>query len=89
MRSARRTRSCGVRPRGSDGLAAVAFTVAAAGAWPVAGVACAVPAALLAVGRVQAGAHYPSDVAAGAAIGVASAWLAVRTPRLVVRSWLL
>jgi undecaprenyl-diphosphatase len=68
--------------------AAVAFTAAVAPAWPSAGVLCAVPAAMVAVERVQSGAHYPSDVAAGAAIGLAGAWLARRTPRLVLRSWL-
>ncbi|MFL5998178.1 MAG: phosphatase PAP2 family protein [Streptomyces sp.] len=33
------------------------------------------PTALVAVERVQSGAHYPSDVAAGAALGLAGAWL--------------
>ncbi|MFD8308379.1 phosphatase PAP2 family protein [Streptomyces sp. NPDC059690] len=68
--------------------AALAFTAAVARAWPVAGMACAVPAALVAVERVQSGAHYPSDVTAGATIGLASAWLTHRTPRLIMRSWL-
>ncbi|MFF8945971.1 phosphatase PAP2 family protein [Streptomyces sp. NPDC014864] len=68
--------------------AAVAFTAAVATAWPPAGVLCAVPAAMVAVERVQSGAHYPSDVAVGAAIGLASAWLNGRAPRLVLRSWL-
>ncbi|MEU6548573.1 phosphatase PAP2 family protein [Streptomyces sp. NPDC046859] len=68
--------------------AAVAFTAAVATTWPPAGVLCAVPAAMVAVERVQSGAHYPSDVAAGAAIGLASAWLTRRAPRLVVRSWI-
>ncbi|MFB7248285.1 phosphatase PAP2 family protein [Streptomyces populi] len=46
---------------------------------PWAGVLCAVPAAMVAVERVQSGAHYPSDVAVSAAIGLASAWLTRRT----------
>ncbi|MGQ5637833.1 MULTISPECIES: phosphatase PAP2 family protein [unclassified Streptomyces] len=55
--------------------AAVAFTAAVWPTWPVAGMACAVPAAMVAVERVQSGAHYPSDVVAGAVIGVAAARL--------------
>jgi undecaprenyl-diphosphatase len=34
---------------------------------------------------VQSGAHYPSDVAAGAAIGLASAWLTRHAPVLFLR----
>ncbi|MFJ7149110.1 phosphatase PAP2 family protein [Streptomyces sp. NPDC100445] len=60
--------------------AAVAFTAALTPAWPVAGAVCAVPAALVAVERVQSGAHYPSDVAVGAGIGLVSAWLVRRLP---------
>ncbi|MFE6524947.1 phosphatase PAP2 family protein [Streptomyces sp. NPDC057794] len=67
--------------------AAVSFTAAIAPTWPVAGAVCAVPAAAVAVERVQSGAHYPTDVAAGAAIGLLSAWLVRRAPRLVVRHW--
>ncbi|MFJ9742052.1 phosphatase PAP2 family protein [Streptomyces sp. NPDC101166] len=69
--------------------AAVAFTAAVAPTWPAAGAACAVPAAMLALERVQSGAHYPSDVAAGAAIGLASAWLTRHAPRLIRQHWLL
>ncbi|WP_394346786.1 phosphatase PAP2 family protein [Streptomyces dangxiongensis] len=65
--------------------AAVAFTAALAPSWPQAGAVCAVPAAMVAVERVQSGAHYPSDVAAGAVIGLASAWLIRRFPPLAVR----
>ncbi|MFJ8545048.1 phosphatase PAP2 family protein [Streptomyces sp. NPDC093586] len=65
--------------------AAVAFTAAVAPAWPSAGVLCAVPAAAVAVERVQSGAHYPSDVAAGAVIGLAGAWLTRRAPHLILR----
>ncbi|MFI5877201.1 phosphatase PAP2 family protein [Streptomyces sp. NPDC051445] len=68
--------------------AAVAFTAAVAPAWPLAGALCTVPAAMVAVERVQSGAHYPSDVAAGAAIGLASAWLIHRAPRQILRHWL-
>ncbi|MEV5355042.1 phosphatase PAP2 family protein [Streptomyces sp. NPDC086081] len=68
--------------------AAVAFSAAVAPVWPVAGAVCAVPAAAVAVERVQSGAHYPSDVAAGAVIGLAAAWLVRRTPRLILRNWL-
>nr|WP_308299341.1 phosphatase PAP2 family protein [Streptomyces sp. CL12-4] len=67
--------------------AAVAFTAAVAPSWPRAGALCAVPATLVAVERVQSGAHYPSDVAAGAAIGLAGAWLSRRAPRLLLRLW--
>ncbi|MER5831386.1 phosphatase PAP2 family protein [Streptomyces sp. NPDC002130] len=67
--------------------AAVAFTTAITPAWPLAGAACAVPAAMVAIERVQSGAHYPSDVAAGAAIGLASAWLTRRAPQLILRHW--
>ncbi|WP_256986842.1 phosphatase PAP2 family protein [Streptomyces sp. BR123] len=65
--------------------AAVAFTAAIAPSCPWAGAACAVPMALVAIERVHSGAHYPSDVAAGAAIGLAAAALVRATPRLVVR----
>jgi undecaprenyl-diphosphatase len=68
--------------------AAVAFTAAIAPAWPAVGAACAVPATMLAVERVQSGAHYPSDVAVGAAIGLVSAWLTRRAPHLILRHWL-
>ncbi|MFF1325746.1 phosphatase PAP2 family protein [Streptomyces chartreusis] len=68
--------------------AAVAFTAAVAPTWPAAGVLCAIPTAAVAVERVQSGAHYPSDVAAGAAIGLASAWLTRHVPALLLRLWL-
>ncbi|MDX2591575.1 MULTISPECIES: phosphatase PAP2 family protein [Streptomyces] len=55
--------------------AATAFCCAVLPAWPAAGLVCTVPAALVAVERVHSGAHYPSDVTAGALIGLASAWL--------------
>lgn len=65
--------------------AAVAFTAAVAPAWPAAGIACAVPAAMVSVERVQSGAHYPSDVATGAAIGLLGAWLTRHAPGLLLR----
>ncbi|MFD3541125.1 phosphatase PAP2 family protein [Streptomyces sp. NPDC058662] len=65
--------------------AAVAFTAAVAPTLPWAGAALAVPAALVAVERVHDGAHYPSDVVAGAAIGLASAALVRAAPRMLVR----
>ncbi len=65
--------------------AAVGFTAAVAPSWPLAGALCAVPAALVAVERVQSGAHYPSDVAAGAAIGLISAWLTRHASHLLLR----
>ncbi|MFF4360218.1 phosphatase PAP2 family protein [Streptomyces sp. NPDC001604] len=68
--------------------AAVAFTAAVTPAWPAAGAACALPTAMVALQRVQSGAHYPSDVATGAAIGLATAWLTGRTLHLIARDWL-
>ncbi|MFG3023563.1 phosphatase PAP2 family protein [Streptomyces sp. NPDC048254] len=67
--------------------AAVAFTAAVAPVWPTVGALCAVPAALVALERVQSGAHYPSDVAVGAALGLVSTWLARRAPALFLRHW--
>ncbi|MFC8224819.1 phosphatase PAP2 family protein [Streptomyces sp. NPDC057287] len=63
--------------------AAVAFTAGILPIWPWAGAACAVPTVLVAVERVHDGAHYPSDVTAGAAIGLASAALIRVIPRLL------
>ncbi|MEW2250891.1 phosphatase PAP2 family protein [Streptomyces sp. NPDC058733] len=65
--------------------AAVAFTAAVTPTWPAVGALCAVPCAMVALERVQSGAHYPSDVATGAAIGLAGAWLTRRAPRLILR----
>ncbi|MFJ4693779.1 phosphatase PAP2 family protein [Streptomyces sp. NPDC088766] len=66
--------------------AAVGFTAAVAGVWPSAGALCAVPAVMVAGERVHTGAHYPSDVAVGALIGLAAAALTRRAPRLAVRA---
>ncbi|WP_308376500.1 phosphatase PAP2 family protein [Streptomyces sp. ISL-99] len=65
--------------------AAVGFTVAVSLTSPWVGAAAAVPTVLVAVERVHAGAHYPSDVVAGAAIGVGSALLVHHAPRLLLR----
>ncbi|MDA0565697.1 phosphatase PAP2 family protein [Streptomonospora sp. S1-112] len=74
------------RPNGSSfpsghTAAAVGFTAAAAGVSPAWGAACAVPAALVALERVHAASHYPSDVVTGAAIGATGAWLVHHVPR--------
>ncbi|MET9801064.1 phosphatase PAP2 family protein [Streptomyces sp. NPDC006368] len=65
--------------------AAVGFTAAVTAVCPGWGAVCAVPMAAVAVERVHSGAHYPSDVAAGAAIGLAGAWLIRQAPRLWLR----
>ncbi|WP_347878389.1 phosphatase PAP2 family protein [Streptomyces subrutilus] len=65
--------------------AAVAFTAGVALSWPWAGAACAVPMTLVALERVHSGAHYPSDVAAGAVIGLAAAALVRKAPSMFLR----
>ncbi|WP_333773490.1 phosphatase PAP2 family protein [Streptomyces sp. IBSBF 3136] len=65
--------------------AATAFTAAVLPIWPTAGLLCTVPAALVAIERVHNGAHYPSDVAAGAVIGLAGAWLVRHGPGWALR----
>jgi undecaprenyl-diphosphatase len=65
--------------------AAFGFTGAVAVVWPAVGAVCALPAVAVAVQRVHSGAHYPSDVAAGAAIGGIGAWTVHRLPRLLRR----
>jgi undecaprenyl-diphosphatase len=57
------------------------------GSRSTAAAACAVPAVIMAIERVQSDAHCPSDVATGAAIGLASAWLTRHIPRLILRRW--
>ncbi|WP_330261379.1 phosphatase PAP2 family protein [Streptomyces sp. NBC_00539] len=52
--------------------AAVAFTAGVSEKWPEAGALCLAVAVAVAVERVHSGAHYPSDVAAGAVIGTVS-----------------
>jgi membrane-associated phospholipid phosphatase len=73
------------RAPGGHTAAATAFTAAVLPAWPVAGVACAVPAAMVAIERVHSGAHEPTDVAACALIGLAAAWFVRRGPRPALR----
>ncbi|GCB47946.1 phosphatase PAP2 family protein [Streptomyces sp. NL15-2K] len=51
--------------------AAFAFAGAVATVWPAAGAACGVSAVMVAAERIHSGAHYPADVAAGGAIGLA------------------
>ncbi|MFJ8719404.1 phosphatase PAP2 family protein [Streptomyces violaceus] len=65
--------------------AAFAFAGAVIPVWPAAGAACAVSAVTVAAERVHSGAHYPSDVAAGGAIGLAAAALVRAAPRLLWR----
>lgn len=65
--------------------AAVAFTAAVIPIWPWAGAACAVPTVLVAIERVHDGAHYPSDVAAGAVIGGVAAAVVRAAPGLWLR----
>ncbi|WP_260848435.1 phosphatase PAP2 family protein [Streptomyces sp. SLBN-118] len=65
--------------------AAVGFTAAVAGTWPWMGALCSVPAVMVATERIHRGAHYPSDVAAGAAIGLAGACLVHHAPCLLLR----
>ncbi|MEE1927122.1 phosphatase PAP2 family protein [Streptomyces sp. TRM 70351] len=63
--------------------AATAYTSAVALRQPAVGAALTVPAALVAVQRVQSGAHYGSDVLAGAVIGVLCTALTRRAPALL------
>ncbi|CAL9676891.1 hypothetical protein SUDANB105_07970 [Streptomyces sp. enrichment culture] len=65
--------------------AAVAFTSAVAWMWPRAATACAVPAVTVAAEGVHSGAHYPTDVAADAVIGLAATALVRAAPRLLLR----
>jgi len=50
--------------------------------WSAARAACGVSAALVAAERMHSGAHYPSDVAAEAVIGLADAALIRAAPHL-------
>ncbi|MDR6978457.1 undecaprenyl-diphosphatase [Streptomyces sp. 3330] len=65
--------------------AGVAFSAAVAAVWPWAGAVCAVPAAMVAAERVHTGAHYPSDVVAGAAIGLTAAAFVHRALHRAIR----
>lgn len=59
------------------------FTTAVALTSPWLGAAASVPTVMVALERVHTGAHDPSDVAAGAAIGVGGAVLVHHAPRLL------
>jgi PAP2 superfamily len=63
--------------------AAFGFAGAVASVWSAARAACGVSAAVVAAERMHSGAHYPSDVAAGAVIGLAVAALIRTTPSAV------
>ncbi|MBB5798653.1 phosphatase PAP2 family protein [Streptomyces caelestis] len=65
--------------------AAFAFAGAVTPVWPAAGAACAVSAVAVAAERLHSGAHYPTDVAAGGAIGLVAAVLVRAAPRLLWR----
>lgn len=69
--------------------AAAAFASGAALVWPSAGAVCAVPAMAVGVARIHSGAHYPTDVAAGTAIGLVSAQLTKTCARRLFGSALL
>jgi membrane-associated phospholipid phosphatase len=63
--------------------AAFAFATGAGAEVPVLILVLVPLAGVVAYSRVHAGVHYPSDVAAGAAIGIGSGVLATRLPRWV------
>jgi YegS/Rv2252/BmrU family lipid kinase len=60
---------------------AFAFAAGVAGEWPAVGAPVGGAAALVAYSRVHTGVHFPSDVVAGAGIGVAAGVLAGRLMR--------
>jgi membrane-associated phospholipid phosphatase len=66
---------------------AFAFATGVGAVWPGAGVPLSVVASLVAYSRVHTGVHYPSDVIAGTASGVALAPVAVAAVRRVRRWW--
>jgi undecaprenyl-diphosphatase len=70
--------------------AGIAFAVAwvLARSWPASAPYVLPGAALIALGRVAAGVHYPTDVVAGAAVGIVAGeivWSAVRHSHLIER----
>jgi undecaprenyl-diphosphatase len=65
--------------------AAVAFATGASAELPGLALALFPLAGIVAYSRVHTGVHYPSDVAAGAAIGLGSGVLAARLPTRVPR----
>jgi membrane-associated phospholipid phosphatase len=66
---------------------AFAFATGVGAAWPAAGVPLTVVASLVAYSRVHTGVHYPSDVIAGTASGVALAPVAVAAVTRGRRMW--
>ncbi|MFJ1596549.1 phosphatase PAP2 family protein [Streptomyces sp. NPDC088261] len=67
--------------------AAIAFATTVTVVWPAAGAVCAAPALAVAVGRVHSGAHYPTDIAAGTAIGLASTALVLTARHRATQRW--
>ncbi|AZQ39302.1 phosphatase PAP2 family protein [Streptomyces cyaneochromogenes] len=65
--------------------AAFGFAAAAARVWPAAGAVCGASALVVAAQRVHSGAHYPTDVAGGAVIGLAATVLVRAAPYLLRR----
>jgi len=65
--------------------AAFAFATSASAELPVLAPVLVPIASAVAYSRVHTGVHYPSDVAAGAAIGIGSGMLAIRLPRRACR----
>jgi membrane-associated phospholipid phosphatase len=66
---------------------AFAFATGVGAAWPAAGAPLTVLASLVAYSRVHTGVHYPSDVIAGTASGVALAPVAVAAVKRGRRMW--
>jgi undecaprenyl-diphosphatase len=65
--------------------AAFAFATGACAELPVLAPVLVPLAGAVAYSRVHTGVHYPSDIAAGAVIGIGSGFLATRLPPLVLR----
>lgn len=61
---------------------AMAFAAGASAEWPALSVPLRALAGLVGFSRVATGAHYPSDVAAGFALGEAIAWLTTKVVRV-------
>lgn len=75
-------------PSGDSSIAFVWATVVAA-EYPVLAAPCFVAAAGVALMRITARAHYPSDILVGSAIGFAAAGVAIYTVRNDAPEWLL